>query len=60
MIMRNTYYIDDEKKNKTLTVLGRICYARTSIEKMQSVLQQEIELNKELLQKYKEYEICYP
>ena len=58
MIMRNAYYIDDSKKNKTLTILGRICYARTSIQKMQSMLDQEIELNKKLLAKYKEREIC--
>ena len=58
MIMRNAYYIDDEKKYKTLTVLGRICYARTSMQKMQSMLDQEIELNKRLLAKYKEREIC--
>tara|TARA_B100001778_G_scaffold326895_1_gene324161 strand:- start:817 stop:993 length:177 start_codon:yes stop_codon:yes gene_type:complete len=58
MIMRNAYYIDDSKKNKTLTILGRICYARTSMQKMQSVLDQEIELNKKLLAKYKEREIC--
>jgi len=58
MIMRNAYYIDDDKKNKTLTVLGRICYARTSMQKMQSMLDQEIELNKRLLAKYKEREIC--
>ncbi len=58
MIMRNAYYIDDEKKHKTLTVLGRICYARTSMQKMQSMLDQEIELNKRLLAKYKEREIC--
>jgi hypothetical protein len=54
MIMRNAYYIDDSKKNKTLTILGRICYARTSIKKMQTILDQEIEFNKELLDKYKE------
>jgi len=58
MIMRNAYYIDDSKKNKTLTILGRICYARTSMQKMQDVLDQEIELNKQLLIKYKEREIC--
>lgn len=58
MIMRNAYYIDDSKKNKTLTILGRICYARTSMQKMQSMLDQEIELNKKLLAKYKEREIC--
>ena len=54
MIMRNAYYIDESKKNKTLTILGRICYARTSMQQMQSVLEQEIELNKKLLDKYKE------
>lgn len=58
MIMRNAYYIDDSKKNKTLTILGRICYARTSMQKMQSVLDQEIKLNKKILAKYKEREIC--
>lgn len=58
MIMRNAYYIDENKKNKTLTILGRICYARTSIQKMQEVLDQEIELNKQLLNRYKEREIC--
>jgi len=58
MIMRNAYYIDDSKKNKTLTILGRICYVRTSMQKMQSMLDQEIELNKRLLAKYKEREIC--
>jgi hypothetical protein len=54
MIMRNAYYIDDSKKDKTLTILGRICYARTSMRKMQAVLDQEIEFNKQLLDKYKE------
>jgi hypothetical protein len=54
MIMRNTYYIDDSKKNKTLTILGRICYARMSMQKMQTVLDQEIEFNKQLIDKYKE------
>ncbi len=58
MIMRNGYYSDENKKNKTLTILGRICYARTSIQKMQEVLDQEIELNKQLLNRYKEREIC--
>lgn len=58
MIMRNAYYIDENKKNKTLTILGRICYVRTSIQKMQEVLDQEIELNKQLLNRYKEREIC--
>lgn len=58
MIMRNAYYINESKKNKTLTILGRICYARTSMQKMQDVLDQEIELNKQLLNKYKERAIC--
>jgi hypothetical protein len=58
MIMRNAYYIDDSKKNKTLTILGRICYARISMQKMQDILDQEIELNKQLLNEYKEREIC--
>jgi len=58
MIMRNTYYIDEDKKDKTLTVLGRICYARTSIQKIHNMLDQEIVSNKQLLDYYKERKLC--
>ena len=49
--MKNAYYIDPEKKGKTLTVLGRIKYAQFKIHNMQSVLNQEIKQNQTIINK---------
>jgi hypothetical protein len=52
--MRNTFLIDYTLDNKTLTKLGRICYARIRMKRIESILDQEIESNIKLMAKIKE------
>lgn len=52
--MRNTFLIDYTLDNKTLTKLGRICYARIRMKRIQNLLNQEIENNNKLIAKIKE------
>jgi len=49
--MKNTYYIDETKKNRTLTVLGTIHGVTRHIE---SVLEAEIQKTKQILKNIKE------
>ena len=52
--MRNTFLIDYTLNNKTLTKLGRICYARIRMKRIEDMLNQEIENNIKLMTKIKE------
>jgi len=49
--MKNAYYIDLDKKGKTLAILGRIKYAQLKIDSMQSVLNEEIKQNQTIINK---------
>lgn len=49
--MKNAYYIDPDKKDKTLTILGRIKYAQLKMDNMQSVLSEEIKQNQTIINK---------
>lgn len=51
--MRNAYYIDDTKKNITLKVLGRIHGIKLHAQHIQSILEEEIVDNKNLIQQIK-------
>lgn len=51
--MRNAYYIDDTKKNRTLKVLGRIHGMRLHAKHIESILEEEIIENKNLIQQIK-------
>jgi len=52
--MRNTFLIDYTQQNKTLTKLGRICYARIHMKRIEDILNQEIQKNIRLMTKIKE------
>jgi len=52
--MKNTFLIDYTLENKTLTKLGRICYARIRMKRIENMLDQEIERNIKLMTKIKE------
>lgn len=52
--MRHTFLIDYTQKNKTLTKLSRICYARIRMRQIENMLDQEIESNTKLMAKIKE------
>lgn len=47
--MRNAYYIDDEKEGKTLTLLGRIHDARIHADHIRSVIEEELQNNRDIL-----------
>jgi hypothetical protein len=51
--MRNAYYIDDTKKHMTLKVLGRIHGMRLHAKHIESILEEEIIENKNLIQQIK-------
>jgi len=51
--MRNAYYIDETKKNRTLTVLGRIHGMILHAKHIESILEEEIIENKNLIQQIK-------
>jgi len=52
--MKNTFLIDYTLENKTLTKLGRICYARIRMKRIENMLDQEIESNIKIMAKIKE------
>lgn len=54
--MKNAYYIDKSKQNKTLTVLSKICYMKHDIQQVDRMIDDIIKFNQQIINRFQDKE----